>query len=56
MAEEKKQDGPKQVRLYPPVQAAWNALNQEENFNYFVNASLAEKLGVQKDLTPYRRK
>lgn len=43
------------VKLYAPVEAAWKQLNQEDNFNYFVNYCLAEKMGLQIDLEPYRR-
>ena len=43
------------VKLYGPVEQAWKQLNQEKNFNYFVNYSLAEKMGLQIDLEPYRR-
>jgi len=50
-----KQKPPKPVRLYPPVQSAWDRLGQDANFNYFVNYCLAEKLGINVDLEPYRR-
>ena len=43
------------VKLYPPIENAWLQLNQEDNFNYFVNYCLAEKMGLQIDLEPYRR-
>lgn len=52
---DKRKTTQRSVKLYPPVEAAWRRLNQEDNFNYFVNYSLAEKMGLQKDLEPYRR-
>ena len=54
MSDRHKQN-PKPVRLYPPIQKAWDRLDQEDNFNYYVNMCLAEKLGVQVDLNLYRR-
>ncbi len=51
-----KQKSPRPVRLYPPVEEGWRQLNQEANFNFFVNYCLAEKMGLQVDLEPYRRK
>jgi len=51
----KKTNNVRSVKLYPPVEIAWSRLSQEPNFNYFVNVCLAEKMGLQKDLEPYRR-
>ena len=51
----KHKNNPKPVRLYPPIQQAWDRLEQEHNFNYYVNMCLAEKLGVKVDLNLYRR-
>lgn len=55
MPDKPKQKAPRQVRLYPPIEAAWDALKNEDNFNYFVNVCFAEKLGVQIDIDEYRR-
>ncbi len=51
----KKQKPPRTVRLYPPVEEKWAKLNQEDNFNFYVNYCMAEKLGVAVDINEYRR-
>ena len=55
------------VRLYPPVESAWQRLQRElgsdpgkdaseENFNYTTNVLFAEKLGVNPEvIDAYRR-
>jgi len=51
----KKKTKVRSTKLYPPVERAWARLSQEDNFNYYVNMCLAEKMGLQVDLEPYRR-
>ena len=55
MNDKQKQRPPRPVRLYEPVEEAWNRLDAEDNFNYYVNYCLSEKLGLQIDLEPYKR-
>ena len=62
MKEKQTQKAPKTVRLYPPIEQAWDRLEREWkaqgkeiNFNYHVNMCLAEKLGIPIDLEKYHR-
>ena len=50
------QSAPRPVRLYPVVEEAMKEYLPDINFNYFINICLAEYMGLDIDLEPYRRK
>ena len=55
MTDKPKQKAPRTVRLYPPVERAWSRIDQEDNFNYYVNYCLAEKMGIPANFEIYKR-